>query len=58
MAAQEDVYLNFGDSGVTATTSSHLFPKGVEFMKVPKGATHFAVLRVNAGGVVSVSNVE
>ena len=58
VASTEDCYINFGGSGVTATTSSYLFPKGVEYLKVPKGATHIAVVRVVVTGIVSITNVE
>ena len=58
--ASEDVYLNFGDSSVTADTSDHFFPKGIYYdMAIGADAssqyTHVAVLQVSAGGTVYIS---
>ena len=57
-ASTEDCYIAFGDAATTATVASFLFPKGVEYLKVPKGATHVAAVRVTTSGVLSVVNVE
>lgn len=57
------VYIKFGDSGVTATTSDHYFPFGVYYDfalggdKVPH-YTHLAVLRVTDNCTVYVSEKE
>jgi hypothetical protein len=38
-----DAYIRFGTSGVSVTVSNgHYFPKGVEVLVVPRGATHLA----------------
>jgi hypothetical protein len=57
------VYLNFGDSSVTATSSHHYFPEGVYYdFSVGGGAsshyTHVAVLQVSSGGTVYISEKE
>jgi len=57
------VYLNFGDSIVTATSSHHYFPEGVYYdFSIGGGATsHFtnvAVLQVSSGGTVYISEKE
>ena len=47
IAALVDVYLQFGGSGVTATTSSMLFPAGTEVFNTQDAATtHVAALLV------------
>lgn len=57
------VYVKFGDSSVTATSSDHYFPSGVYYDfslggdKVPH-YTHVAVLRVTADCAVYVSEKE
>ena len=58
--ATEDVYLKFGDSSLTATTSDHFFPAGVYYdmaLGEVDGTkdTHLAVLQVSTGGTVYVS---
>lgn len=58
VAAVNDCYIAFGNSGVVASGSSHFFPKGSELFKVPSGATHMAVIQHTTGGVVSVSVME
>jgi hypothetical protein len=59
LAANVDVFVAFGNSGVTATTSSMLFPSGAEVFNVQKtGWTHVAVL--NAGvtsGVFTLTKI-
>lgn len=52
-----DTYIAFGTSGVTATSSSHLFPVGVEYVTVPKGATHIAYLAVGIAGRISITHM-
>ena len=58
--ASEPVYINFGDSSVTASTSDHYFPAGLYYDVALGGdgtphATQIAVLQVSAGGSVYVS---
>lgn len=61
--ATEDVYIRFGDDNVTATGSDHYFPKNIYYDiaigggKVPH-YTHIAVLQVNTGGMVYISEKE
>lgn len=59
------VYLNFGDSGVTATTSDHYFPAGVYYDIAISGGsgkgphnTHVAVLRADQDCTVYISEKE
>ena len=61
--ASQDVYIKFGDSTVTATTSSHFFPAGLYYDMAVGGDgtghyTHIAVLRVSADGIVRISEKE
>ena len=58
--ATTDVYVRFGNSSVTATTSDHFFPAGIYYDVAIGGEktghdTHIAVLRVSADGTVYVS---
>lgn len=58
--ATEDVYLNFGDSSVSATTSDHFFPAGVYYdVALGGGATahdtYVAALRVSTNGQLYIS---
>ncbi|MBI1425793.1 MAG: hypothetical protein GC149_20400 [Gammaproteobacteria bacterium] len=54
--ATEDVYIEFGGSGVEATSSNHFFPKGIYYdFHIPPGVTHAAVLQVSTGGTVYIS---
>lgn len=57
------VYINFGNSSVTATSSSHYFPAGVYYDFAIGGDdtnhyTHLAVLRVGTDGDVYISEKE
>lgn len=57
------VYIAFGDSTVTATSSSHYFPAGLyyDFAIGETRSGHYsniAVLQVSAGGTVYVSEKE
>lgn len=45
--ASAPVYLAFGDSTVTASSSNATFDTGTETMRIPDEATHFAVLSVD-----------
>lgn len=61
--ATQDVYLNFGGSSVTATSSGHFFPAGVYYDVAIGGDgtghyTHVAALRVSADGVLKISEKE
>ncbi len=61
--ADVPVYINFGGSTVTATTSDHYFPAGVYYDIAIGGGrtghyTHMAVLRVSADGTVRISEKE
>lgn len=42
VTATADCYIEFGTSGVTATSSSLLFLQGTEMMKVPSGCNRVA----------------
>lgn len=58
--ASEPVYVNFGDSSVTATASDHYFPGGFYYDIALGGDgaphyTHIAVLQVSSAGSVYVS---
>ena len=57
------VYVKFGDSSVTATTSDHYFPTGIYYDFAigggeTKQATHVAVLRADTDCTVYVSEKE
>ena len=61
--ATQDVYLNFGDSSVTASASDHFFPAGVYYDVALGGDgtghnSHVAVLRVASDGQVYISEKE
>ncbi len=61
--ATEDIYVKFGTSSVTATTSDHFFPKGIYYDFSIGGGntsqfTHIAALQVSAAGVVYISEKE
>ena len=61
--ASEDVYVKFGDAGVSATSADHFFPKGVYYDFAVGGDrtphyTHVAVLQVTTGGNFYVSEKE
>lgn len=61
--ATEDVYINFGDSNVTASASDHFFPKNTYYDVAIGGdrtvqSTHIAALQVSAAGTLYVSEKE
>lgn len=61
--ADVPVYVNFGDSNVTANASHHYFPAGVYYDFSVGGDhtahyTHVAVLRADTDGVVYISEKE
>ena len=57
IACTIDAYLAWGfGSAATATSSNPLFTSGVEYMRVPDGATHISALRAgSADGVLCVT---
>ena len=61
--ADVPIYIAFGDSSVTATTSDHYFPQGVYYDLSIGGDharhyTHMAVLQVSAAGTIYISEKE
>jgi len=61
--ASVPVYLKFGDSGVTATSSDHYYPEGVYYDFAIGGEqaahyTHLSVLAVSSSGSVYISEKE
>lgn len=59
VAATGASWVAFGTSGVVATTSSILFPPGVEVFPVPDGVTHVAVIQVGAStGYFSINRMK
>ncbi len=61
--ATQDIYIRFGDSTVTATTSDHFYPAGIYYDFAIGGEsaghyTHLAVLQQSAGGTVYISEKE
>ncbi len=63
--ATEPVYIKFGDSSVTATSSDHFFPAGIYYDIAisggsMKGAQHnyISVLQVSDAGTVFISEKE
>ena len=57
------VYVKFGTSGVTATSSDHYFPAGVYYdFSIGGGKvghyTHMAVIRASSDGTVYISEKE
>lgn len=61
----EAVYVRFGGSSITATTSDHYFPQGIYYDFAISGGdrkgprfTHVAVLGVSNGGTVYISEKE
>lgn len=58
IAATGNAWIAFGTSGVEATTSSILFPGGVEVFPLPSGTTHIACLQVGAAtGYFSINRM-
>lgn len=55
IAATENCYITFG---ATATTSDHLFVQGVEYFRVPAGATQLAAIQVDTAGRVTVTRMQ
>jgi hypothetical protein len=59
VAATGNVWIAFGAGSATATTSSILFPGGVEVFPIPLDITHMAVLQVGASaGYVSINRMK
>ena len=62
ITAQENVYINFGDNTVVATSTiaddeSRFFLAGVQVIPVPVNATHVAVIQESAAGIFQVEKV-
>ncbi len=59
IAVNQDCYVEFGGSGVVATTSSMFFPIGAEvFACTDNGITHVSILGTQvAAGIASVSKM-
>ena len=55
VAASENCYIVFG---ATADANDHLFIQGVEYFRVPDGATQLSVIRVDTNGVLSISRTK
>ncbi len=61
--SDQDVYIAFGDSAVTATTADHFFPAGV-YYDLSIGSehndhhTHIAVLQSSSSGTLYISEKE
>lgn len=58
--ATEDMYVKFGDSGVSAASTDHFFPKGIYYDFAIGGGktaqnTHVAARAVSADGTLYVS---
>ena len=58
LASNTDCYIKFGDSTVEATDSDTLFTQGVEAFKIPMNATHIAVLQLNTGGIMTITELK
>lgn len=56
-AVSIDAYIAFGDGTVAASATTPLFPKGVELIEVPVGATHIAAFGISAGGLLSATRM-
>jgi len=61
--ATQDVYVKFGDSTVTATTTDHFYPAGIYYdFSIGGDATghytHLAVLQGTSSGMVYISEKE
>lgn len=55
LAATADCYIAFGNSAVTASTASNLFPAGAEIWFDDSGATHLAAITVTGNAVFGVT---
>lgn len=57
VASASDIHMVFGGAGVTATTSSRYFPKGVAVYQLDTTQTHIAVIQASgsSGGPVTVT---
>ena len=56
ISCTQDCYILFG-TGADADEDDTLFPTGVEYFRVPQGATHFSVLQVSTAGRFSIQKV-
>ena len=50
-------YLAF-NTGADAVATDTLLPAGVEYFRIPKGATHYSVLQVSASGAFHIEKME
>lgn len=57
VAINVDAYIALGDVTVVAGVTTPLFPKGVELIEVPVGATHLAAFGIAAGGLLSATRM-
>lgn len=48
-------YVVFGNSSVTATAANGFYLLGLDYVAVPEGATHIAVIQDTAAGVLSIA---
>ena len=54
--ATENVFIEFGNDAVTASSSNHFFPKGMYYdFHLPRGTTHLAVISDGTDGTVYIS---
>lgn len=59
MASTIDCFFKFGDDTVVAAAGdSSLFTAGVEYMKVPPGITHIAVIWYAEAGDFSIQEID
>lgn len=59
VAATGNAWIEFGTGSATATTSSLLFPGGVEVFPISSDITHLAVLQVGAStGYISINRMK
>jgi hypothetical protein len=57
IACTVDAYVAFGDVSVVASATTPLFPKGVELMEIPIGATYIAAFGITASGLLSATRM-
>lgn len=59
VAATQAAYVNFGTSGVAATTANILVqPADSVVLTLPRGVTHFAAIQEGTAGKVNVQAIE
>ena len=58
IATTVDVYLLFGDSSVTVSSSTgQFFPKGSVVYRIPAGATHISYIQAATGGRITITTL-